>query len=633
MRLLRVKVTNYRSADDTGWFDIAQVTALVGKNEAGKSAVLQALAGLNPHPTTPITFDKERDYPRRHLTSYATRHVGQEATVISTEWEMTSVQRAAITAEFGEDAISKRPRSNGDGSPVDAPVAISRRYGDPAPEWSLPVKIQAAAKTKQLLEAAFPRFMYFSHYDRMAGLVRVDELKIRVSQGVVLDPGERVFVDFLNFAGTSPDEISSAVTYESLNARCEAASNSITDQLLEFWTQNPDLEVEVRLTKGEPNDPPPFNAGIVCRARVRNNLHRVSLPFSERSAGFIWFFSFLVKFAQVSSDATPAVLLLDEPGLTLHGKAQGDLLRYFRERLAPSHQVIFSTHSPFLVPPDRLIDVRIVEDQVITTKSGRREPEGTRVRANALATDPDTLFPLQGALGYEVTQALFVGKHTLLVEGPGDILFLQAWSSALGKHGKPRLDPRWTLCPAGGIDKIQSFVSLFSGSAKLDITALTDFSRSDKRKLDALRQANLLADGRLLDFATLLTRDEADAEDVFAPELYVRIVNEAFVLPRAQHITVAQLTVALPPTTRLVKQVEACFRLLPPNAPPFDHYRPAEWLLQNPQALEGDAADVLDTLSRAEKIIVTLNALLPTEVSVPSDRLFAMQIGTSGTNS
>jgi hypothetical protein len=54
-----------------------------------------------------------------------------------------------------------------------------------------------------------------------------------------------------------------------------------------------------QIDEGKPNDPPPFNSGLVARARVENNLHRVSVPFSERSAGFVWFFSFLVKFAQI----------------------------------------------------------------------------------------------------------------------------------------------------------------------------------------------------------------------------------------------------------------------------------------------------------------------------------------------
>src|SRR5690606_34015477 len=101
---------------------------------------------------------------------------------------------------------------------------------------------------------------------------------------------------------------------------------------------------------GESGDEAPFNTGIIARARVKNNLHKVTVPFSERSAGFIWFFSFLVKFAQVRKDKKPLILLLDEPGLTLHGKAQADLLRYFDEKLAPYHQIIFSTHSPFMVP-------------------------------------------------------------------------------------------------------------------------------------------------------------------------------------------------------------------------------------------------------------------------------------------
>lgn len=165
-------------------------------------------------------------------------------------------------------------------------------------------------------------------------------------------------------------------------------------------------------------------------------------PFSERSAGFVWFFSFLVKFAQVKDDESPVVLLLDEPGLTLHGKAQADLLRFFKEKLAPHHQIIYSTHSPFMVPADELASIRIVEDQ-IDTSAPRRKPLGTKVREDVLTRDPDTLFPLQGALGYEISQSLFIGKNTLLVEGPGDIVYAHALSDALRRRGRAGLDARW----------------------------------------------------------------------------------------------------------------------------------------------------------------------------------------------
>jgi hypothetical protein len=138
-------------------------------------------------------------------------------------------------------------------------------------------------------------------------------------QTLKLNTGETVFLDFLEFAGTSIDEIRQSTTYESLNAKCEAASNTITDQLREYWTQNPHLDIDIRVTKAESGDPAPLNTGTIARARVKNTVHRVSVPFSERSAGFIWFFSFLVKFAQVRKLGGELILLLDEPGLTLHG--------------------------------------------------------------------------------------------------------------------------------------------------------------------------------------------------------------------------------------------------------------------------------------------------------------------------
>ena len=284
---------------------------------------------------------------------------------------------------------------------------------------------------------ALPSFMYVSSYDRMDGAIQMEATQqwIRTEE-IDYDNrrGSRLFVDFLEYAGVTIEDIANVSTYETFNAMLQAASTNITDQILEYWSQNPDLDVEVRIDKALPGDPPPFNHGTIARARIKNNLHRVDTPFSERSAGFVWFFSFLVKFAQVKNAGGPVVLLLDEPGLSLHGKAQGDLLRFIDEKLAPFHQVIYSTHSPFMVPADKLQRVRIVEDKIDKAKT-RRKSYGTKVSQDVLEVEADTLFPLQGALGYEATQALFVGDHTLLVEGPSDILYLQAFSSALEARG------------------------------------------------------------------------------------------------------------------------------------------------------------------------------------------------------
>lgn len=42
---------------------------------------------------------------------------------------------------------------------------------------------------------------------------------------------------------------------------------------------------------------------------------------------------------------------------------------------------------------------------------------GAQVTTEVLATDRDSFFPLQAALGYDIAQNLFVGADDLLVEG------------------------------------------------------------------------------------------------------------------------------------------------------------------------------------------------------------------------
>ena len=124
------------------------------------------------------------------------------------------------------------------------------------------------------------------------------------------------------------------------------------------------MAIKIEINEGRPDDPPPLNSGKIAKIRIENKHHRVTVPLSERSAGFVWFFSFLAQFKQLKKSAGKSIILLDEPGLTLHGKAQSDLLRYIEERILPEHQVIYTTHSPFMVPAQRLADVRVVEDVV-----------------------------------------------------------------------------------------------------------------------------------------------------------------------------------------------------------------------------------------------------------------------------
>ncbi|WSG98793.1 AAA family ATPase (plasmid) [Rhizobium johnstonii] len=454
-------------------------------------------------------------------------------------------------------------------------------------------------KALDILSERMPRFMYFSHYDRMSGELSINKLSADKQNSIPIDSGDRVFLDFLEYAGTTLDDLAATTQFEELNAKCEAAALRITDQIFEYWTQNDELKIKVVFSEGKTGDPAPFNSGAVARARVENGLHGVTVPFSERSAGFIWFFSFLVKFAQIKKSHGNVILLLDEPGLTLHGTAQKDLLRYFAEQIAPHHQLIWTTHSPFMVPTDDLASVRTVEDVVVLDKRNRKSSIGTKIRSDVLTTDPQTNFPIFGAMGFEVTQTLLIGTNTLLVEGPSDILYLQAASSALKAAGRTHLSQKWAVCPSGGIDKVLPFVRLFYGN-KLNVAVLTDYDRGQKRKLEDLHRAALLEHDRVILATEIAGKEEADIEDFFDPAFFVDLVNRTYSLRHENALTVDKLEAADVNTNRMVKKAEAYFRTLPAEIPEFSHYDPSIYLLQHPELWKGKGKPIQETLGRFE---------------------------------
>ena len=382
----------------------------------------------------------------------------------------------------------------------------------------------------------------------------------------------------------------------------EGVSNRLTDETFSYWSLNQDLQVEFDYTDGKSADPPPFNAGHVISLRVRNKRHRVTVGFEERSTGFVWFLSFLAWFSQMEKTfGNNLIILLDEPGLSLHGKAQGDLLRYIKERLLPKYQVVYTTHSPFMIVTEYILGVRMVED----TLSFRGTPLGTKVGDRVLSTDADTLFPLRAGLGYDLTQSLFVGEHTLLVEGPSDLPYIGWFSRELCGMGRTSLDRRWTVPPVGGIDKFGSFSALFGGN-NIHAAIFTDFHQGDKRKVNDIEASGLLRAGHIFRANEFTGRDEGDIEDLLGRGLYAELVNRCYRLKDDAIPDVA--TEATP--IRVLEEVQDHFRTVAMKGPEFDQYTPAVYLVEHENDFrESKNLDV--GLGRFEQLFKGLNALLP----------------------
>ena len=279
MKLVKAKVTNFRSVEDSNEFTIGNLTCLVGKNESGKTAILEALYGLNPFKN--FSYNETYDYPRRYSTKFKERHPEGESPVVETEWELTNEDIGVIKNKFGENAIpsQKIGISAGFGYDpdwrieVDEPAIIKsltvhHQLADAVAEPLL--KLDTVLQAEELLAGAttlsageqaileeireypssdveeaiynllvelLPKMFYTSHYDRMSGKISVTRLDQQRSNNEI-SIGDEIFLDFLEYAGTSLDDLKDANQYEELKAKCEAASNDISDEIFQFWSQN-----------------------------------------------------------------------------------------------------------------------------------------------------------------------------------------------------------------------------------------------------------------------------------------------------------------------------------------------------------------------------------------------------------
>ena len=614
MLLKAVRIRDYRSVEDSGEVPIERdVTCLVGKNESGKTAFLQALHLLNP--LNPIkgkkTYDEVMDYPTRKASAYKKIRGTSPATVITATFELEAHELETVRDDLGAEALDATTVTVTAGyGPTKIVSAgynhakivqhLARDLEVPAAEREAITGAQTTTALRDALAAVseptsavttlaerletwrekspgyylidtywnewLPAFFYFDDYSAMPGRVSIPHIRAREAAGP-LEESEKTFKALLATVDADLADFET-LDFEALTRELEGAANGITDQVFEYWTQNRDLSVEIRVSSANPADEAPLDQGPIVNVRIRNPRHRVTVPFDERSRGFVWFFSFLAYFSDIEErEGRRVILLLDEPGLALHATAQGDFLRFIDRELAEKHQVLYTTHSPFLVQPDRFDRVRTVQDV---------DGKGTQLSADVYRTDSETVFPLQTALGYELAQTLFVGPDCLLVEGPSDLIYLQVLTQACEAAGLTGLHPRWVVTPVGGADKLGTFVSLL-GANQLNVAALIDANPKDKQRIAALQANGHLSGRALIQINEFTGTQEADIEDLLDIDFFLELVSGAYANDLSKPLTSRALKSQAP---RITARVEQHFREHDIAGGRLNHYRPAAHLLR-----------------------------------------------------
>jgi hypothetical protein len=225
--------------------------------------------------------------------------------------------------------------------------------------------------------------------------------------------------------------------------------------------------------------------------------------------------------------------------------------------------------------------------------------EGTIISDTIQEKDPNTLVPLQAALGYDIAQNLFVSKNNLLVEGPADLIYLTVLSNILETEKRTFLKDNITIVPVGGLDKVSTFISLLRGS-KLNVACLLDTftDQKGKQKVDDLIMYKIIKEKNIRFFNEFANngKSTADIEDLFSKEEYLKLFNAAFDKEFSVKLSDLDATV-----DTIIKQINKAI-----SKDRFNHYRPANKLNQVGADKSYFSAKTLDNF---EKIFAEINML------------------------
>lgn len=617
MKLESFRIQNFRSITDSGNVEMSHITALLGRNESGKTNLLLGLQSLKPAEGLKA-LNPTKDFPRhRKLTECS-----NDTEVVSSLWKFspdeqnelgkilpralsvthvvigrnyeakqwvgfkklppiefnkTSIQNkitkivaaVKVASENLEEAIKTALEAAA--TTFDKAVAIKETKEEWAARASTALTAlrqaiaranatlpesqeknivdleqlcplisgdeEAQQKARQWAVTKLPVFIYLADYPELAGHQNIAQYIQRKTQNHETE-ADRDFAKLCKVAGLDPaklHQLQGEDKSEERNQIANRASAVVTSEIRKLWK---DRALKVRFNL----DGAHFDTLI----SDPTNTFDVEVNLDERSRGFRWFFSFYITFSADTDGgaAKNAILLLDEPGLYLHIQSQKDLLAHWERDF--DNQIVYTTHSPFMIPIQALDSLRTVNIS---------EDEGTTVTNNPTG-DSRTLAPIRAALGYHYADSLFIGPNNLVVEGVTDWWIIEAVSKHFINAGKSGLAAELAVCPVDGASKVPNMVSILTAQ-RLNVLILFDDEKQARTICNEIVSSRLIREASVIfvsDAFDSSKPSEADIEDLMDAAVYEDLARESYAKELKGNSL--NLNTKIP---RIVKRLEAGF--------------------------------------------------------------------------
>ncbi len=556
MKLLKFRIQHYKSIKDSSWCWLASdLTTLAGKNESGKTAILEALRDFDadikkiPDGAIPLDdsgkpqielcfkidkteldeisedleepLDKEvKDYITKNgLTIIKNYEYGEEYYLDEEITEVVNKKRNSENQKHIKAILAvieklkkyepfsglADPDLNGDIEAVQ--TAISTFVGQvnaqlsPLPDGEIRQKttemVQAINEELKgiqtddfsdiflkVVEQYIPNFIFFSSFEH--------DLPFEIELAVAKD--NEAVRDFAAIANLDLEKLTILTAIQAKKNLLNKHSALIAGDFKDCWKQGEIvLSADIDGTK------------LILGAKEEGRTEIFKID--QRSKGFQWFLSFYLRMRAKTKENAENIILIDEPGLYLHAKAQQDVMRVLEE-ISENSQVIFTTHSPYLIDAEKLYRVRLI------LKEGNRSRIEGKIHKGA---GTETLTPIITAIGLDLTQDFSIAKRrNVLLEGISDYYFLQALKEFLPKS---RVDDA-NFIPCVGAQKIPQLISLLMGW-DLEFATVLDNDSEGKKIARDLSEKLAVADYKIIPISS---QDGSSIEDLFSHDDFNSVI-------------------------------------------------------------------------------------------------------------
>lgn len=400
------------------------------------------------------------------------------------------------------------------------------------------------ADAQKLIISEIPSFVYYSNYGNLDAQIYLPHaikwLRGEQVDGISNDSKVRTLRVLFDFVKLNPEEVlelgkdpiriiedrygnevEKAPTAEEITAATDqkearaillnSAASELTSKFKAWWKQG--------------NYIFRFQAdGEFFKIWVSDDKRPEEIELERRSTGLQWFLSFFLVFLVESQEAHKgAILLLDEAGLSLHPLAQKDLIAFF-DNLAKTNQIIYTTHSPFLVDTSNIDRAKVVYSDAkgLTVVSGN-------LRASDDKLNEKSIYAVHAALGLSVSDILLQGCQPVIVEGPSDQNYLNAIKLYLIHKQKIAPSKELVFIPSGGVRGVPGVVSIVSGKNEDLPLVVLDSDQSGveakKKLLSGLYKGSL---ERVIEIADFSDIPNCEFEDIIPISLMSRHLSRIF---------------------------------------------------------------------------------------------------------